>query len=306
MAAQHHYVSRFHLRQFCDPDSLSLRDPWVWLGDTASGSIRRRAPKNVGTAPELFDGPGAFSDSTRKLEHFLANEVEAPAALALRELVGHPDGAAIEVPQPLMKYLAWAGSRSIAMQQVATDWATRFRDVLNIPMAEPPPAGLPSGGRLRPVRLIHPQSGKTLGDVRSEDVASLLDDGWALDLSDRANFLELCHIQAHYFQVRWFPRLRWFLLRPPDSGWFILGDRAVGWGVPTCLDAPPCCLRDPEAFLVAPLTRSLALVGRNNSQEWQVTPTTVNAMTAAWAREWVVGPTRDVVALALSDRRRFT
>ena len=45
------------------------------------------------------------------------------------------------------------------------------------------------------------------------------------DTAESSNFLEVVHIQAYYFQVRWFPRLRWFTLRPPAGQFFIIGDR---------------------------------------------------------------------------------
>jgi hypothetical protein len=124
-------------------------------------------------------------------------------------------------------------------------------------------------------------------------------------MSEPANFLELVHMQAYYFQVRWFPRLHWFTLRPPQGEYFVIGDRPVGWGVPECLDAPPSCLRDEAAFLVAPLSRSLALVGRNNSTAWNVTPSEINALLSAWACDWVAGATEAVVAEALRHRRKI-
>ena len=64
----------------------------------------------------------------------------------------------------------------------------------------------------------------------------------------------------------------------------------------------PVCLRDEAAFLIAPLSRSLALVGRNDSTPWEVTPSHVNALLAAWSLDWIAGPTADVVADALRDR----
>jgi hypothetical protein len=150
--------------------------------------------------------------------------------------------------------------------------------------------------------MLHPGLDERL-EVQGDDVGALLDEGWIPDPAEQSNFLEGAHIQAYYFQARWFPRLRWFTLRPPEGQHFVIGDRPVGWGVPDCLDAPPCCLRDEAAFLVAPLSRDLLLVGRNSTTPWQVTPTRVNALLAAWAHDWVVGPTREVVAQALADRR---
>jgi Protein of unknown function (DUF4238) len=85
MSAQH-YVSKFHLGQFCDPQSRNMPDPWLWLGTISDGSVKRGSPKNVGTAPDLFDGPGGFAGPEATIETFLANQVEGPAARVLRAL----------------------------------------------------------------------------------------------------------------------------------------------------------------------------------------------------------------------------
>lgn len=189
------------------------------------------------------------------------------------------------------------------MQRLEADWATRYRSALSGPVTEPPPPALAElQPRERKIRLFHPILGEHR-EVQGNDADSLLDDGWIPDTSEASNFLELVHIQAYYFQVRWFPRLRWCTLRPPQGQHFVIGDRPVGWGVPNCLDAPPSCLRDETAFLVAPLSRSLALVGRNDSTPWEVTPSQVNALLAAWLHDWIAGPTERVVDDALRGRR---
>jgi hypothetical protein len=299
--SRQHYVSRFHLSAFCDPASTGTPDPWLWVGSTTDQSVRRRSPKNVAAVPGFFDGPGGFSEPGASLETFLANDVEGPAATALRRLL---QSTLIEqLPPEVMRYLAWAASRSLPMQRLEADWATRYRPTLNGPMAEPPPPALAAlQPRHRSIRLIHPVLGERR-ELSSEAVDEFLDDGWIPDSTEQSNFLEGVHIQAYYFQVRWFPRLRWFTLRPPQGQYFVIWDRPVGWGVPECLDAPPSCLRDEAAFLIAPLSRSLALVGRNDSTPWAVTPSQVNALLAAWSLDWIAGPTADVVADALSDRR---
>ncbi len=143
-------------------------------------------------------------------------------------------------------------------------------------------------------------------ELSSEAADEFLDDGWIPDSTEQSNFLESVHIQAYYFRVRWFPRLRWFTLRPPQGQYFVIGDRPVGWGVPECLDVPPCCLRDEAAFLIAPLSRSVALVGRNDSTPWAVTPAEVNALLAAWSLDWIAGPTESAVAKALRDGRALS
>lgn len=300
VSGQHH-VSKFHLSAFCDPAAAGARDPWLWVGSTADDSVKRRAPKNIGTVSGLFSGPGGFADSGASLETFLANDVEGAAATALRRML---QGSSVsQLPPEVMRYLAWAASRSLPMQRIEAEWGTRYRSKRDAPMAEPPPPGIVNcKDRERAIWLIHPARGE-YREVQSQDAGQLIDDGWIPDMSEPANFLEAVHTQAYYFQVRWFPRLRWFTLRPPDGQYSIIGDRPVGWGVPDCLDAPPNCLRDESAFLVAPLARDLALVGRNDPSPWQVTPQQVNAMLAAWAHDWVAGPTEDVVSEALRWRR---
>jgi hypothetical protein len=297
--AAHHYVSKFHLREFCDPESLGTPDPWLWVGDLSDGSVRRRAPKNVGTAPDLFDGPGGMAQHESTIEEFLAQKVEGPAAKALRVLTSGGHTKLNELPPELMRYLAWAASRSLPMQRLEVQWSLRFGALLDGPFAEPAPEALTkTADRIRPLQLLHP----TLGEMTvppGQELGILLDAGWIPDPHERSNFLEGVHIQAHYFQVRWFPRLRWFTLRPPPGEFFIIGDRPVGWGVPDCLDAPPCCLREPSAFLIAPLSRSLALVGRNDPNPWAVSPEQVNAILAAWSYDWIAGPTQEIVASVL-------
>lgn len=228
--------------------------------------------------------------------------MEEPASRVLRKLRNRGGFDLKELPRELLRYLAWAASRSLPMQRLHLRWSIRFGSLLDNPLVESPPEGLGDVvDRTRPIRLVHPTLGETTV-VAGQDLNLLLDVGWIPDPREQSNFLEGVHIQAYYFQVRWFPRLRWFTLRPPSGEYFIIGDRPVGWGVPDCLDAPPCCLRDPSAFLIAPLSRSLAVVGRNDSSAWAVTPAEVNAILAAWSYDWIAGPTADVVANALRNR----
>ncbi len=269
--------------------------------EVLDGSVKRRAPKNVGTRTDLFAGPGGLVGEQANLESFLAENVEGPAAQTLQKVM---NGTAdlTQTPPELMRYLAWAASRSLPMQRLEIQWALRFQDLLNSDsVVEPPPSGLiDTAPRVRSVALFHPTLGEKTTEV-GEDLSPLLDLGWLPDPRQKENFLEGVHVQSYYFQSRWFPRLKWFTLRPPAGSYFIIGDRPVGWGVPDCLDAPPCCLRDPSAFLIAPLSRELVLVGRNNSEPWEITPREVNHLLARWSYDWIAGPTEGVVAGALRD-----
>jgi hypothetical protein len=188
------------------------------------------------------------------------------------------------------------------MQKLGIEWCGQLGQSINDETLEPPPPGLNEASVLdRPVALVEQGSGRRIIS-EGDQTERLLDDGWIPDLTDRDNFLEGAHIQAYYFQVRWFPRLKWFTLRPPAGEFFVIGDRPVGWGLPDCLDAPPSCLRDPSAFLIAPISSGLALVGKNRLESWSVTPRQVNSILATWSQEWIAGSTKQVVLAALHDR----
>ncbi len=57
MASRDHYVSQFFLSHFTDPTVMPPEDPWLWIIDLPNEEARRRAPKNVGWARDLFAGP---------------------------------------------------------------------------------------------------------------------------------------------------------------------------------------------------------------------------------------------------------
>jgi hypothetical protein len=294
-------VSKFHLSQFTDPESFGTNDPWLWLGSVIDRSIRRRAPKNVGTVNLAFDGPGGLADRDATLESFLAKEVEGPAALAMREVCRWPSGTAGSMPAALLRYLAWAAARSLPMQDLEHCWLEKgFGNGGDV--VEPPPEGLLNGSELqRDVKMCHSTLGSRVFRA-DDDFEKLQAEGWFPDMHDRANFLESVHIQAYCFQVRFFPRLKWFALHAPRGDFFVIADRAVGWVADGIIDAPPSSLRDPSAYVLAPISRSLLLVGRHTTTEWQVTTGQVNAVMTSWAHERIAGPTQTTVKFALEAR----
>ena len=106
-------------------------------------------------------------------------------------------------------------------------------------------------------RMEHAKEG-IRDDIVSGQVEALRRQGWRLRLG-RDDFLELVHLQAWYFEVRWFPRLRWTILDAPPGRFFIIADRAVVWGFAGLTGVPPSTLSHPDVQLFAPLTRSTAL-----------------------------------------------
>lgn len=302
-----HYVSQFHLKHFTDLDSLGKKHvtPWVWRGIVPDGKAKQKGIENCAWKRGLFDGPGALADQHATLERFLAREVESPAAAALKAVCGRPRGSGGDLPPALFRYLAWAAARSLPMQKLVAQWATLFSAMRSTPSVEPPPDGLLSASELRrAVKLVHPLLSAPPFPADS-DFERLADEGWYPDPHERVNFLEMVCVQAYYFQDRFFPRFHWFMLHAPEGEFFLIADRAVGWSADGYVDAPPSCLRHHSAYVLAPLSRSLVLVGRHTMAAWNVAPAQINAVVAAWAHEWIAGPTEHTVNVALEGRRKI-
>jgi hypothetical protein len=300
MASRDHYVSQFHLKGFTDPNAREPQEPWLWVGDCATGSIQRRAPKNVGWSKGLFAGPAGLADRKATLESHLASQVESPAAFALRALSSRPQGHRTSIPGELGRYLAWAATRSLSMRQLYQDWIDTTPTLNDVDYVEQPPTGF---AQVAPITRLHRMEHTAFGireDVPSEEVELLRRQGWRLVLTND-DFLEIVHLQAWYFQIRFFPRLQWIVLGVPSGRYFIIGDRPVVWGFEDMPNAKPSALRHPDVQAFAPLTRSLALFGYHpsGSPPRSISYRDVNRVVASAARDWIAGPTREVVAEAL-------
>jgi hypothetical protein len=156
--------------------------------------------------------------------------------------------------------------------------------------------------RMRPKCLEDPNTGERREVTAEQEFYTLRRLGWKWILQ-RDDHLEMLHLQAWYFQVRHFPRLSWVRSEPPHGENFITSDRSVAWLADGDADTPPAALRHPTAQVVAPLTRTTALVGRHGTTPLSVTPREVNRFVAFAASDWIAGPTSDVVRQALIDRR---
>lgn len=259
--------------------------------------------KNVAWSTDLFAGPGGLADREASIEAYLATRVESPAAFALRGFVSRPPGQRSAVPAEIGRYLAWAAARSVSMKQLYQSWIDDLPDPADAVVVEPPPDGFEQMAPVtRSHRMEHPVFG-IRDDVPSEDVDLLRREGWRFLLA-KEDFLELVHLQAWYFHVRFFPRLRWIILDAPSGGHFIIGDRPVVWGFDGVVDVQPRALRHPDVQLFATLTRSVALFACHPSgaPPDSVSFREVNRIVAAAATHWIAGPTRSVVAESLADR----
>lgn len=302
MAGQHHYVAQFHLRAFSDPVAGAAKDPWLWVADCKTGVIKRRAPKNFAWCRGLFAGPGGLADPEASLESFLAKEVEGPAAAALRTLTKeahHFTG----IPPEFGRYLAWAAARSLPMKALYESWVEAVPPLSEVKYAEPPPAGYDKWTELsRTYRMAHPAHGAR-EEIPPDQVEPLRNQGWRLCLGNN-DFLGFVHLQAWYFQVRFFPRLKWLSVRAPKGCYFIIGDRPVVWGFSDRVDEAPYRLRHPEVQLAAPLSKSLALFAyhASNNQPDIIKTGDINRIIASGAHDWIAGPMESVVREALLAR----
>jgi hypothetical protein len=304
MGERHHYVSQFHLKAFTTTDAKAPLEPWLWVADCRSGSpsLSRRAPKNIGWARDLFAGSGALAERHASLEDFLAREVEAPAAVALRALLAAPVGTQRDVPAVIVRYLAWAAARNLPMQTLFQQWndeADRRIDAV-----EPPPDGLDRAVAITRVHTLQHAASGAQREAHTNEVEALLDEGWSLVVKDD-DFLELVHIQAWYFQMRFFPRFVWFILDAPPETYFVTGDRPVVWHVDNQFGIPSRALRHPRARLLAPLSRTVCLFACHpESVPESITPDEVNRVVALSASQWVAGSSQQAVLSAIAHRER--
>jgi hypothetical protein len=303
MATQAHTVPRFYLRGFVDPVSESKPnlDPFLWVGSLASGEIKRKAPRNISIVPSLYDGPEGFSDSAISLEAHLGN-IESAAAFAIRKLAASYSGDSTTVPAEVWRFLAWQAARTPGWMGLEEGWANEWLPGSAEDVLEPPPEGFHEiSDRARPLCVEDPETGLRREVVNAGEFEAYRKRGWKWVLR-RDDHLEMLHLQAWYFQVRHFPRLSWTRLDAPTDEWFITSDRGVAWLADGYADTPPSALRHPTVQVVAPLTRRLALVGRNETSKLEVTPRQINRFMAFATSNWVAGPTKDAVETALADR----
>lgn len=304
MPDKHHYVSRFHLQAFVDPDATTP-DPWLWVGRCKTGEIDRRSPKNLGWARGLFEGSGCLGEDGGSLEQHLAEVIEGPASMALRRYLDEPQTDLGEIPPEVTRYLAWAAARSLPMLAMMESWQRNSPLVSQAKWDEPP---LFDFGDLttKPMqqRLQHPDHGVVIVDDFAE-IERMLTDGWSV-VMDAQVFPQLVHAQAVYFMDRHFPRLRWFLMRAPEDKPLILGDRPVIWEIDGDFDLPPNACNHPRVRLFAPLTPHVALSAthREGMRPVFIRPEEMNAMAAFAAHEWVVGSTISSVEKALAYARK--
>lgn len=300
MSTRAHTVPKFYLKGFVAPESERDPNPFVWVGSLTKGEIKRRSPENVSIARGLYDGHGGFVESQTTIEAHLA-KIESAAATAIQKFAATRIGEGGPIPSEITRFLAWQAARTPGWMELVQRWANEPSLDAEDEMLEPPPPGFEKiCNRMRPMCFEDPNTGARCEAMTEDEFYALRRRGWRWIIR-RADHLEMLHLQAWYFQVRHFPRLSWIRLQPPDGEYFITSDRGVAWLADGYAHTKPAALRHPTAQVVAPLTRTIALVGRHGAGALRVAPRVVNRYVAFAASAWIAGPTRDVVSRALTD-----
>jgi len=300
-ATQAHTVPKFYLRNFVASEAKNGLGPYVWLGSLTTGEIKQRSPKSISIAPGLYDGPGGFDEPGASIEAHLS-KIEHAAASAIRKFVATDLKNGAIVPPEIWRFLAWQAARTPGWMDLEEEWIYHWDPNVDVPVVEPPPEGISSiRDKVRSRCLENPDTGERREVMDSDEFKAYHKRGWKWVLRSDDK-LESLHMQAWYFQVRHFPRLSWIRLNAPEDEWFVTSDRGVAWIADGYTDTPPAALRHPTAQVVAPLTKKVVLIGRNQTHQLQVTPREVNRFIASAASEWVAGPTKSVVEQAMRDR----
>jgi|ERR1700688_535032 len=126
---QHHYIPQFYLQGFTDPDTPPAQMPWLWVLDWNSGTVKRRAPKNVAASRGFYAIHNRNGDvDYEQVEDELA-EVEGAAAGELRNFLRARVGAPRGITPEIGVFLSWLAARvPWFVRCVSEQWAKFLLD----------------------------------------------------------------------------------------------------------------------------------------------------------------------------------
>jgi len=108
---RHHYIAQFYLRNFAEP--MYGEDLWVY--ERGSCRWEERTTRGVGWYPHLFTMFDNFGERTDAFERFLTEQVESPAAPALRKAAASPERLTADDREALAMFVGVTVARTPAM-----------------------------------------------------------------------------------------------------------------------------------------------------------------------------------------------
>lgn len=84
MATTHHFLPQFYLDAFVDPSSRDSHNPFLWVVELQSKTLKRRAPKNVASITGFYDWR-ELKDIAPSIES-IYSQIESRTARVMRKL----------------------------------------------------------------------------------------------------------------------------------------------------------------------------------------------------------------------------
>jgi hypothetical protein len=223
-----HYVPRFYLELFVDPDVPLIESDYLWECHLPTAAIKRRAPKNVAVRTDYYKIPGVAADVAQMAEETLS-QIESVAAPILRRLAS---GDLELVDQDRADFLFFLAFMSVRVPV--------FRDRLESFFEE-------AGRKMLMVSASHPghfkqtmtKAMKAAGEpMLSEDeiekqrLWTLNPDNYKVDANPGLSLMHGFKL-ANDTICPMFMEMRWVFFRAPKGVEFITSDCPLSWYDPT-------------------------------------------------------------------------
>ena len=116
-----HFLSRFYLSGFCDPDVPAGHTPFVWTQTLQQSVWRRKSPKKLATTPDLYTFSKADGTKDQSLEELLG-KIETVVAPVIKRISSGASSILETERQNLALFVALAQLRVPAMHDNIGDF----------------------------------------------------------------------------------------------------------------------------------------------------------------------------------------
>jgi len=124
-----HFLSRFYLSGFCDPDVPAGHTPFVWTQTLQQSVWRRKSPKKLATTPDLYTFSKADGTKDQSLEELLG-KIETVVAPVIKRISSGASSILETERQNLALFVALAQLRVPAMHDNIGDFIGRVGEGL--------------------------------------------------------------------------------------------------------------------------------------------------------------------------------